>query len=420
MDMRRSLARFSPRSAVLNVLAAVLGLMVLGSQPAPAQTFKVIYNFVGQQDGGHPYGNVAIDRAGNLYGSGYAYGADGFGTVYRLTPKNSSWLFAPLYAFKGGFDGAYPGNGITLGPDGVLYGATNYGGLGCGTVFSLRPPPAIPPTPLSPWNEKVLYRFVDDNYGCQASSTVIFDPAGNMYGVTQYHGPSGGGTVYELTPSGSGWMEKTLHNFGAGEAGQPNGTLVFDSAGNLYGNAPFGGTGGRGWIFQLTSSGSGWDLNVLTDFPQSADGYRPYAGVALDSSGNVYGTTYAGGSGNGGTVFMLTPGAWTFSLLYSFTGFYGPAASLTVDAAGNLYGTTVGDGAYQQGNVFKLTPSGNSWIYTDLHDFTGGLDGGFPSGTLVLDANGNIYGTANVGGSGSNCEFGCGVIFEITAGGALN
>jgi uncharacterized repeat protein (TIGR03803 family) len=262
----------------------------------------------------------------------------------------------------------------------------------------------------------LLHSFNDDQYNCQPNSTVTLDQAGNLYGVVDYSGPSDGGLVYELTPAGSGWTYAVLYAFaGHDEGGQPYGAPVLDSAGNLYGANGFGGANGNGTIFQLTPSQSGWTLNVLTDFPQSSEGLRPYGGVILDPQGNVYGTTYAGGSGNGGTVFMLAAGTWTFSVLYSFTGNAGgPVASLTRDAAGDLYGMTEAGGAYQFGNVFKLAPSNGGWVYTDLHDFTGGTDGGNPFGTLVLDADGNIYGTANGGGTGAGCSLGCGVVFEIT------
>ena len=145
-------------------------------------------------------------------------------------------------------------------------------------------------------------------------------------------------------------------------------------------------------------------------------GNDPWAGLIIDPSGNLYGTTTGGGSGSGGTVFELTPAnvGWTFKTLYSFSGNGGgPSDKLVMDAAGNLYGTTYIDGAYGYGTVFKLTPSNGGWTYTSLHDFTGGSDGANPISSLVFDANGNLYGTASQGGTG-NCPGGCGVVFEIT------
>jgi uncharacterized repeat protein (TIGR03803 family) len=134
-------------------------------------------------------------------------------------------------------------------------------------------------------------------------------------------------------------------------------------------------------------------------------------GLMRDSAGNLYGTTLTGGDNGGGTVYELSPsnGGWTFTTLYNFSGNGGSFAVLIMDAAGNLYGTTIGDGAYGQGNVFKLTPSNGSWIYTSLHDFTGGSDGSQPYGQVTLDANGNLYGTASIGGPDNK-----GVVWEIT------
>jgi uncharacterized repeat protein (TIGR03803 family) len=130
----------------------------------------------------------------------------------------------------------------------------------------------------------------------------------------------------------------------------------------------------------------------------------------MDSGGNIYGTTDFAGRGGGGTVFVLSPsnGSWIYHVIYSFSGSGGPVASLALDSVGNLYGTTVQDGAHLYGSVFKLAPSGSGWVYTSLHDFTGGGDGAYPYGNVIFDANGNLYGTAAAGGA-----YGSGVVFEI-------
>jgi uncharacterized repeat protein (TIGR03803 family) len=169
----------------------------------------------------------------------------------------------------------------------------------------------------------------------------------------------------------------------------------------------------------LVHSGSGWHANQLfsiTDYLTQGD--DTWGGVILDSTGNIYASTIAEGPNGGGTVFELSPGTENFTVLYGFSGGGGPEESLSMDSAGNLYGTTYLDGAYGKGSVFKLTPSVNGWIYTDLYDFTGGSDGALPVSNVVIDAQGNLYGTASYGGSGPCTSRyygnGCGVVWEIT------
>jgi uncharacterized repeat protein (TIGR03803 family) len=295
-------------------------------------------------------------------------------------------------------------------------------------VFNLKPTPALPPTPLSPWIETAIYRFSGSDGANPYGADLIFDPAGNIYGTT-YNGGAGGcsqgcGTVYKLAPSNGGWTESILYSFAqGGDAQHPWAGVIFDQSGNLYGTTVNGGAYGRRAIYELTPAGSGWTETVLYSFTGGADGANPYAGLTFDPAGNLYGATSVGGASNGGTAFELTPssGSWTFNLLYSFTGPLGefqpgPIANLVFNSAGNLYGTTHGAGPHNYGSVFKLTPGGGSWTYTSLHDFTGGSDGGYPRSTILFDKSGNMYGTAAEGGTGNpaNCYASCGVIFEIT------
>ena len=186
---------------------------------------------------------------------------------------------------------------------------------------------------------------------------------------------------------------------------------TLDKAGSPYGATYSGGRDSHGTVFQLTPAMSGWTENILYAFQGGSDGGILIAGPILDQSGNLYGATAGYGSGGGGTVFELTPatGGWTLNTLYSFAGTGGPTGTLVMDGAGNLYGTTYSDGAYGYGNVFELTPHNGSWFYTDLHDFTGGSDGGNPNSNVVFDTSGNLYGTASTGGSQ-----GVGVVWEIT------
>jgi uncharacterized repeat protein (TIGR03803 family) len=194
--------------------------------------------------------------------------------------------------------------------------------------------------------------------------------------------------------------------------------VIFDKVGNLYGTTIYGGGSSHiGTVFELSPSGSAWTEKVLYSFTGGSDGCEPYAGVIFDTSGNLYGATNDADCSGGGTVFKLTPsnGGGTYSLVHSFTGGCGPGCgcgpwgNLAIDGAGNLYGATLCDGPYNAGNVFELTPSGNSWIYTDLHDFTGGSDGGHAYTSVVIDGNGNLYGTTEEGGTKND-----GAVWEIT------
>jgi len=411
-------------------LAIVFGLTLVASQPSQAQTYKVIYTFTGGQDGAVPLAGLTIDKGGNLYGTAAAGGymggkcsaSGGCGTVFQLKHQGSGWTFNPLYSFHGS-DGWNPLAGVIFGPDGTLYGATSEGGTyGWGTVFNVRPFPSVCKTVLCPWTETVLYAFEGyptDGAG-PAYGDLAFDQAGNIYGTTYGGGSSGYGTVYELTHSGSGWTEEVLYAFALHDGYEPANGVIFDNAGNLYGTTELDFGNFYGTVYELTPSGSGWTESVLYNFPNGNNGSFLYAGLIFDQSGNLYGAASAGGAYGGGTIFELTPAGnnnWTFTLLYSFAGngYCGPWATLAMDGAGSLYGTTRCDGANQLGNVFKLTPSNGGWTYTSLHDFTRS-DGGYPYSNVVFDANGNLYGTNSQGGE-FGCSGGsatCGLVWEIS------
>jgi uncharacterized repeat protein (TIGR03803 family) len=391
-------------------MAVVIMLMIVAAQPAQAQTFNVIHTFAGGIDGAAPEAGLTLDRAGNLYGTAVG-GGHGYGTVYKLTNKGGGWTFSPLYSFAGGNDGAIPLDRVVFGPNGSLYGTTSdqgeQQGIG-GTVFNLRPPATFCRTVLCPWTETVLYRFPEsgENGLVPGYGDLVFDHAGNLYGTTINGGAHSAGVAYELTPSGT---QSVLYNFMDATGQYPYNGVIFDNAGNLYGTTYEGGNI-YGTVFQLTSSGSGWTDNTLHIF-QMSDGANPYGGVIFDQAGNLYGTTSVLGANGSGTIFELSPsgGTWTLNVLYNFTGSFGPYGGLTMDAAGNLYGTTFADGAHQFGSVFKLTHSNGGWTYTDLYDFTGGNDGGYPYGVVAVDASGNLYGTASRFGMD-----GYGVVWEIT------
>lgn len=397
----------------------VFALSFVVAPSAHAQSFTVLHNFADGQDGAQPVAGLTMDKAGNFYGTASA-GGSGYGAVFKLARKNSAWILSPLYSFMGGNDGAGPVATMVLGPNGTLYGSTAAGGggacskiyeySGCGTIFNLRPGAAACKTALCPWTEAVIYRFAGGSDGAYPIGELLFDPSGDIYGTSADYLQFGSlGTVFELTIFGDGWVKNDAHRFSGSDGQYPAAGVIFGPDGDLYGTTYYGGANGYGVVYQLSPPQDQTE-KVLYSFQNGSDGSAVAAGLVFDNAGNLYGATTTGGSGGGGTVFELMPsnGHWTLSVLVSFTGSGGPSSSLVMDTSGNLYGTTVSDGVYGAGNVFKLTPSGGGWTYMDLYDFTGGSDGANPFGSLVLDADGNLYGTTEAGGAN-----GLGVIFEI-------
>lgn len=408
-------------------LATALLLAIAVTQSAHAQTFNVIYNFTGGRDGANPGTAVTVSAGGVLYGT-TTHGGDGYGGVFQLNRSGSSWILNPLYVFTGGIDGGVPDGALVIGPDRSLYGVTEFGGNsqncsagggynGCGVVYKLQPGPSVCRTSLCGWNEAVLYSFMGHSDGSYPEGRVLFDRAGNIYGTTTDYETGYYGTVWELTPSGGDWSKTILYSFNGppNDGRLPNSGVISDNAGNLYGTTAEGGNTDNGAVFQLTPSGSGWTENLLYSFQGGNDGDLVYAGLIFDHSGNLYGASSNDGLESGGAAFELTPsgGGWTFHMLTSIPGVPsyegGPRDRFTMDSAGNLYGTRGGIAPDDYGSVFKLTFSGGTWTYGSLHDFTGGSDGGYPGGTVVFDSAGNIFGTASVGGTN-----GKGVVFEIT------
>lgn len=387
-------------------------VIVFMSYAAHAQTFSVLHTFTGGGDGADPLAGLTMDRAGNLYGTAYGGGINSpAGTVFKLRRSGSGWLLNPLYEFsQQGAGGMNPSGGVVFGPDGTLYGTTVNGGSGYGVVYRLQPPSSACEAAFCYWTETVLYRFAAAPDGNLPTGNLIFDPAGNIYGTTEAGGSFGYGTVFKLTHSGSNWTGQVLYSFASGQDGDdPTDGVVMDSAGNLYGTTPYGGINhcqnSCGIVFELTPSGSGWTESVLYRFQGQPDGQRPYAGLIIDSLGNLYGATYEGGNG-GGTVFELSPSgnSWNYAILYSLTGSEnGPFARPAMDSAGNLYDSTI-----IPGTIFKLTPSGGAWTYTDLHDFSGN-DGMVPRGSVTLDGQGNLFGTTSMGGADAQ-----GTAWELT------
>jgi len=400
--------------------ALIEALLLLASAPlTQAQTFKVIHDFTGGVDGSLPYAGLTMDRAGNLYGTTSSGGTADHGSVFRLKPSNGTWVLNTLYSFDPLHkeDGASPESRVVFGPDGSLYGTTTYGGVsnctnGCGTVYSLRPPQKVCKSAQCSWTETILYEFTGGNDGgYPALGDLIFDSLRNIYGTTGRYGASDVGVVYELSPSGSGWTQSVLLTFDRANGSYPQSGLLFDQAGNLYGTASYGGQYTYGMALRLTPSALGWQQNVLHAFQGNGDGIDPQGALISDSAGSLYGTTAVGGAQDLGTVFELSPSGsgWSYAILYNFTDQGAPQDTLAMDAAGSLYGTTYGNASGEYGSVFRLSHSSGGWTYTNLYTFKGGHDGAHPWGSVALDAAGNLYGTTPQGGA-----YGAGAVWEIT------
>lgn len=389
------------------IVAAIVVAMATG---AWAQTETIIHTFTGGSDGGIPLGGLIIDGKGNLYGTTVTGGLGTYctcGTVFQLVPgTNGTWTKNIVYSFGSTSnlgDGLSPEGLLVFDSKGNLYGTAAAGGNGAGLVFELTPGSG------GSWTETTLYAFAGGSDGQSPQSGVVIDGKGNLYGVA-YGGPSGYGIVFELVNGGKGmWTKKILYNFTDGNDGAtPQGTLIFDGEGNLYGTAGSGGAHDYGVVFELSPGSAEWTEKVLYSFPGGSGGSFPANGL-VSIARHLYGVaTY--------NVFELIPspdGAWKERTLHAFVGGADGAdalAALVYDPTGNLYGTTYTGGAHH-GTAFELTPSTTGpWTETILHSFTpGGVDGVNPAYSLVLDSAGNVYGTTESGGSSNQ-----GVVFEIT------
>jgi uncharacterized repeat protein (TIGR03803 family) len=425
-----------PRGTAI-AAAVVCLLTTVALQSAQAQTYTVIHKFSNGGDGATPEAGLTLDAGGNLYGTtgfggyqstGVCQADGGCGVVFRLSHHGTGWTITGLYQFLAGDDGDGPLSRVVFGPDGALYGTTQSGGgngctdgYGCGTVYRLTPPARLCTHFSCEWSETVLHAFTAGADGrLPYFGDLTFDTAGDIFGTTALGGIHNDGTLYKVSRQGEGWTESVAYTFGGAAAQYPAYGVVFDSAGNIYGTAGGGGPYDDGLVYELQPFEGGWTENTLFTFTGGANGAGPGSGLIFDRMGNLYGATVSGGPGtNGGTVYQLVPSAtgWTLTTLTGIVGGSGgPNGSLTMDAAGNLYGTTYSDGAHGYGSVFKVAPqTDGTWLLTDLYDFTGFDDGGWPIGNVTIDASGNLWGTASRGGDRTLCShLGCGVIWEIT------
>jgi len=304
---------------------------------SPRGKEKVLYSFAGGSDGGHPVGGLAMDSAGNLYGTTLDGGANDLGTVFKLTSHGKKKI---LHSFASDGDTYAPNSPLIMDADGNLYGTTTMGGVADnGTVYKVTPT----------GQETVLLSFMGGSEGFFPAGGLIMDASGNLYGTAQLGGANGVGAVFKLTPGG---QETILYSFDYGNYGQqPAGGVIMDDSGNLYGTTSGGGEFDQGIVFKVTPEGQ---ETILYAFDGGTGGGTPFARLVMDASNNLYGTTYSGG--HGGTVFKLTPSGKE-TVLHGFTaGADGahPDRGVIMDARGNLYGTTPEGGAGSEGVVFKV------------------------------------------------------------------
>jgi uncharacterized repeat protein (TIGR03803 family) len=417
---------------VIRIRDLCIGLLLLcglsvSVVPAQAAAFKVLHTFTDGSDGALPYGLIA-DRVGNLYGTTMWGGCTTdpppleCGTVFRVATDGTESILHTFCPEAPCTDGQSPSSGLIADKAGNLYGMTWSGGASnAGTVYRLSPG----------GTESVLYSFTGGNDGSGPGGNLIRDKAGNIYGTTFGGGANGAGVIFKLTKSGT---ESVLYAFTGGSDGDEPMGIIADGADNLYGTTEYGGDptncpgadhvpAGCGVVFKLTPDGM---ETVLHAFTGESDGATPNGGVVADAAGNLYGTTEVGGGtgcadfGPGcGTVFKIATDG-SESVLYAFKagrdGAY-PRASVIVDETGDVYGTTYSGGDSVKrgcssyggcGIVFKVAPDG---IETVLHSFNVVSASG-PSAPVML-RKGTLYGTTGFGGGTGCLGTGCGTVFSL-------
>jgi uncharacterized repeat protein (TIGR03803 family) len=407
---------------MMGVLASSCVLALLPGAAA-AQKVTTLLNF--SANGGiEPYAKLILDGGGNLYGvtstGGKPTATNPYpaGTVFEMSPASgkSGWAETVLYTFAGGTDGSEPAGALLADSKGDLFGTTYLGGSeGDGTVFEL-----VKPKPGKKWKEKILFNFTGTN-GNQPFAGLVADGAGDLFGVTTSGGQFNQGAVFEL--KAKTYAETVLYSFAGPEGNTPNGALVIDGAGNLFGTAssssvsPYAGS-----VFELSppaAGGSYWTFTQLHAFTGGADGGSPQGAMVEDGSGNLYGATFGGTGMGNGTLFELSPSpgsftGYTYQVDFTFTGSAGsnPFGDLSLDSSGNLWGSLLnGTDVNSSGGLFVVSPpsgGSDSWAQSVSYQFNGSSGGYSPYAGLTLDGKGNAYG-ANFSGGKS----GVGTVFKF-------
>jgi uncharacterized repeat protein (TIGR03803 family) len=402
------------------LLHLTLVLMTLCSTLAFASE-QIIFAFPADGLGGSvPTGGLISDAAGNLYGTTASGGAFGYGSVFKLSFENGTWTEDLLYSFKGWpHDGSGPESALLL-EAGSLYGTTAAGGpSGFGTVFRLAPDRS------GGWTETILHAFNGKDGSLPVLAPLVSDAHGNLYGVTQgycYRGTCGNGTVFELSPQqNASWSFKVLHSFGY--SGQPDAGVIFDKAGNLYGTTTYGGPlncfgSGCGTVFKLTHVANKWKFATIHTFNYSNGAY-PQGNLIMDSAGNLYGATLGGDNTyNGGVAFKLSPTktGWSETVLHAFgaPGDGSEPSSLVLGASGQLFGSvplsTNASYATQNGYVFELSLQANgTWRESVVYAFPNTNAAPFPNSNLIW----NTSRTALMGTTGPSSDP-AGTVYEVT------
>ena len=402
-------------ASISSAIALIVGRSFIVSHPAMAARYpyqeRVLYTFSGQSDGQYPETTLINDASGALYGATIR-GGSGDGVVFKLTPSPSGYVESVLYAFtglSGNGDGALPYGAIVRDRTGAIYGTTYAGGIpsyNSGTVYKLTPT-------ASGYAETVLYRFgnwTTDGEGPWSGLTA--GPNGTFYGTTGDGGRPNLGCVFELVPTGSGYQEQILHFFQEGGDGQyPMGTLVLGSKGELYGTTKWGGSAGSGSVYELIPRKSGFVERVIHSFGGTNDGAFPIAPLVMSAAGDLYGTTTEGGPSYCGTVFELqrTGNSYAERVLYGFKcGADGrnPQGGVVIGKYRALYGTVMMGGVPEQGGcpirycgeVYKLSPTAHGFRKSTLFAFATHEEGDGPQNTLLQGRDGTLFGMTFKGG----------------------
>jgi uncharacterized repeat protein (TIGR03803 family) len=409
---------------IVGILAGGLAVAVLPCAASAQPAATTLFNFT-TNGGTEPYATLILDGAGNLYGDTSTGGKPTTkvpypaGTVFELSPGKgkTGWAQTVLYTFEGGADGNEPTGALLADSKGNLYGTTFLGGSeGDGTVFKLTKPAAG----KTAWKKKILHNFVG-NDGEQPFAGLVADSKGDLYGVTTAGGPYGQGVAFALT--GKKYVYSVLYAFQGPEGSAPNGGLVIDGAGNLFGTAS-GNTGSpnAGSVFQLAPPPAGqtiWNFTELHAFTGGADGGFPQGAMVEDALGNLYGATFGGAGLGDGTVFELSPSVgsptgYTYQVIFAFDGSAGtnPFGDLAIDNSGDLLGSLLNStDINSSGGLFMLSPpagGSGSWTQSVSYLFNGSAGGYSPYAGLVLDGAGNAYGANFTGG-----KYGVGTVFKF-------